>query len=268
MRILETDVKRRRHSLVLIIAIVLFAAASARALLPEPDKILYGTITIDGSLVSSVDTQYMVEVYGSPGGELLGSYRLGDNGDVQEGACVIELTLEFLSPNEDAEILIGDDLTLVLRNGTNVVEQVGYSVTNRSSSRIDFDSVLDTDGDGIPDWWEDDHFGGPTNATASAHSDADGFTDGEEYVADTDPLLSTSYLRIIEIDLDNDSVTFMSSTGRIYSLQCSDNSAIGDFAWSNLCEEVWGTNTMTSLQDTNGLQRRVYRITVKLPPEN
>jgi hypothetical protein len=35
------------------------------------------------------------------------------------------------------------------------------------------EEFVDTDGDGLPDWWEIKHFGGPTNAVASADDDGD-----------------------------------------------------------------------------------------------
>ena len=48
---------------------------------------------------------------------------------------------------------------------------------------------LDTDGDGIPDWWATEHFGGPTGCpNPNADSDGDRFDNLEEYRRLTDPL--------------------------------------------------------------------------------
>lgn len=52
--------------------------------------------------------------------------------------------------------------------------------------------ITDTDGDGIPDSWEQTHFGSSTGATASADSDGDGAFNWEEYVADTVPTNTAS----------------------------------------------------------------------------
>ncbi len=52
---------------------------------------------------------------------------------------------------------------------------------------------IDTDGDGLPDWWEEKYFGGPTAAVAHEDFDGDGFTNLEEYLAGTDPTDPTSY---------------------------------------------------------------------------
>jgi hypothetical protein len=43
------------------------------------------------------------------------------------------------------------------------------------------DRVGDTNGNGIPDWWEQAHFDGRTNCSPSADGDLDGSTDGDEY---------------------------------------------------------------------------------------
>jgi hypothetical protein len=65
---------------------------------------------------------------------------------------------------------------------------------------------LDADGDGLPNGWEQDHFGGPTNGVASLDSDHDGANNLEEYLADTAPGRSNSVLRIQSIRRNNDDV--------------------------------------------------------------
>ena len=53
------------------------------------------------------------------------------------------------------------------------------------------DPEADTDGDGLPDSWEDEHFGNLT-ATATADSDGDGTTNLMEYLAGTNPSSAAS----------------------------------------------------------------------------
>jgi hypothetical protein len=60
-------------------------------------------------------------------------------------------------------------------------------------------TVMDTDGDGISDNWEQFHFGNLTTANASSDTDGDGKTDREEYLADSDPDNDQDYLQITEI---------------------------------------------------------------------
>lgn len=48
-------------------------------------------------------------------------------------------------------------------------------------------NTIDTDSDGLPDWWEDENFGDPTIADPADDPDDDGFTNLQEYKARTDP---------------------------------------------------------------------------------
>jgi endo-1,4-beta-D-glucanase Y len=56
----------------------------------------------------------------------------------------------------------------------------------------------DSDGDGLPDNWEILHFGSVTNSAGFVPDDydADGFNDGSEYIAGTDPADAQSYLKL------------------------------------------------------------------------
>jgi hypothetical protein len=55
------------------------------------------------------------------------------------------------------------------------------------------DEWFDTDGDGLPDWWETAHFGGPTAGDAAGDEDQDGSTNLEEYQSGTNPLGGDTY---------------------------------------------------------------------------
>jgi hypothetical protein len=51
---------------------------------------------------------------------------------------------------------------------------------------------IDSDADGMPDWWEFAYFGSTTAAAPGADADADGATNLQEYQAGTDPLSAAS----------------------------------------------------------------------------
>ena len=92
-----------------------------------------------------------------------------------------------------------------------------------NASRILILVTLDTDRDGMPDWWEDKHFGGPTNADATADSDGDGFNDGDEWTANTVPTNDASYFQWLDIQRDSvpsngHVVRWNAATGRVYSI--------------------------------------------------
>ncbi|HMP72249.1 MAG TPA: glycoside hydrolase family 31 protein [Kiritimatiellia bacterium] len=57
----------------------------------------------------------------------------------------------------------------------------------------DLQSSLDSDNDGIPDWWERAFFGSPTGAVATADSDGDGRNNLQEYLDGTHPLFADSF---------------------------------------------------------------------------
>jgi len=80
--------------------------------------------------------------------------------------------------------------TINMRNQaqTHQVELVG---TNDFRFALGFDVLpsawLDSDGDGIPDWWERDNYGGPTNAVASAPIASGEHNTLEAFIAGLDP---------------------------------------------------------------------------------
>jgi hypothetical protein len=51
---------------------------------------------------------------------------------------------------------------------------------------------IDSDGDGMPDWWELAYFGSTAGAAPGADADGDGATNLQEYQAGTDPLSTAS----------------------------------------------------------------------------
>jgi hypothetical protein len=126
---------------------------------------------------------------------------------------------------------------------------------------------VDTDDDGMPDWWEDLHFGNVTQAVGSAHGDSDIHDNFEEYVAATDPTNGLSFLRITRIsNAPPSTVYFNASSNRRYTLMgCA--SLLGK-AWSNVPGNGPrpGAGGADSMQDTNSAPDVVfYRIGVTLP---
>ncbi len=88
--------------------------------------------------------------------------------------------------------------------------------------RIDFripKDTMDTDLDGLPDWWELFHFQNPTSAPPDGDPDSDLDLNLREYLADTDPNDSNSFLRISQVSAAASStVSFACSAARFYTL--------------------------------------------------
>lgn len=80
--------------------------------------------------------------------------------------------------------ITGQPAPLGYASGNNYVVASGFW-------HILLENVVDTDGDGISDEWEQRHFGNLTTATATSDTDRDGYTDLQEYLneiaSETDP---------------------------------------------------------------------------------
>lgn len=122
-------------------------------------------------------------------------------------------------------------------------------ITHTDGSFTVVSAALDSDADGLPDWWEDTYFGGPTSADPSADSDGDGVTDGSEYQLGTDPRNPADPLRIQSVSRSAGTVTlrFYSLLGQTYTVEKCE--VLG--AWSDLSPDVAGTGGMVEVLDTN-----------------
>jgi len=137
-------------------------------------------------------------------------------------------------------------------------------ITNRaavSSSHMDTNEsdntsiavtlIQDFDGDGSPDFADDD-------------DDGDTVSDEDEFIADTDATDSNSYHRILSIAQPLlTEVTFPSSTGRIYYMEVSTN--LPDYEWIMTGSNVPGIGGVMTLFETNAVDALHYRIGVQMP---
>jgi len=90
----------------------------------------------------------------------------------------------------------------------------------------------DSDGDQIPDGWEINNGLNPVIANNGDNSDADPFTDLDEYIADTNPTDAQDWLHITATSNNSImSIYFESKSSRLYSLRAN----------TNLIEDTWTT---------------------------
>ncbi|MBN1672450.1 MAG: lamin tail domain-containing protein [Kiritimatiellae bacterium] len=148
----------------------------------------------------------------------------------------------------------------------------GYYV-NALMLRVSTGDTGDTDGDDMPDDWEQQHFGS-VPADPNGDADGDGVSNYDEFVSGTDPTSGTAYFGVsLQISGGQMAVSFPTlaagGTGysgytRYYALERSTSGLAG--AWSAVagCEKIAGDGTTVTYNVPAGLDGVYYRAKVWL----
>jgi YD repeat-containing protein len=125
----------------------------------------------------------------------------------------------------------------------------------------------DSDGDGIPDWWMELHFGHSTGQAGDkslAHYDADedGMTNLQEFLAGTVPTDPNSALKVLgnpEL-AGGATIEWQAVSGKTYRLQFKN--ALSDAEWTNVTGDVTANSNVASKLDptASGQPQRLYRV--------
>lgn len=122
----------------------------------------------------------------------------------------------------------------------------------------------DTDGDGMADAWENEHFGGIQVANAASDWDGDGATDLDEYRTGTDRRDAASvfaFTALTRPDGSRVALRWQSAAGRLYSIHRATNLHSGFVHIQSALPATPPVNTYT---DTVGTaQARFYRVEAK-----
>jgi len=168
-------------------ALLLLTSISSLALIPEPDNILYGTITLDNLPVTAGMTNVVIEARRTTNGPAIASYRMGS--DEQVGNYYsLQVSVESILPIGDTNASqAGDALFIVLRDDSGIRGRTNFTIVERGVvQRIDFGlAVNDGDGDGLPDVWELYRLGGLGQGPGTIT--ANGQTVIQHFIAGTDP---------------------------------------------------------------------------------
>ncbi len=126
--------------------------------------------------------------------------------------------------------------------------------------------AVDSDGDGIPDWWTMEYFGHPMGwfmdqSRATDDPDADGVTNLQEYLAGTDPANRKSVLRIqitTTLVADSVAVTWVAAPGRAYRVQFK--AGLDDPSWHEALYQPTVVGSQASFVVPPALPGAYYRV--------
>jgi len=203
---------------VLLIATVPFVFSStASAKIPEPDNIVYGTLTYNNVIATPADNQLTVrfELFGSE----IASYQMG--GASIGNNYMLKIPVDVLDPRAPLTARPGETGQIYIsKPGVNILAGTFVVGERGSTLALNISGFNDTDGDGLPDEWEvlyglnpsdntDAILNGDTDALTNLQefqngtspllgdTDGDGFSDSAEVLAGTDPTNSQSLSVVI-----------------------------------------------------------------------
>jgi hypothetical protein len=121
----------------------------------------------------------------------------------------------------------------------------------------------DTDGDRLPDIWEEANGYDPdTPGDGEKDVDGDGMTAREEYVAGTDPNDETSYLNLDQVTRDEGitQIEFLAVSNKSYTVQFKESAGHG--VWTRLADVLAGPSNyvQTVIDDYPANTERIYRL--------
>jgi hypothetical protein len=119
----------------------------------------------------------------------------------------------------------------------------------------------DTDGNGLPDWWELKYFGVLTGTDPNADPDHDGSSNLLEYLTGTNPTNASSYFHITRLTPGSPNKIFVyCAPGYFYTLQRADDLVLGWTVISNQTRISPATEGVLEMDDFFNGASGFYRI--------
>lgn len=210
------------------------------------------TMTYDAGAPLGITTNHGFEVTISKT-PFLGS---GDGTDYEAGGNVFDSGAGLFHYDGAQWELVG---TMVTRTN-NGVNFTGNFAVGTAPHVAWIKSVIvdyDTDMNGLPDWWEELY----SVSDPSDDPDLDGFTNYEEWVADTNPNQGSSYLRALEFT-NGVTFAFASSSNRVYQVERKD--VLTNTVWFAATGWFAGDHPETATNLPAATPNRFYRVRAKL----
>jgi hypothetical protein len=256
---------------------LLLLASTVRATIPEPDNVLYGSITLDNIPVTAAHSDVVVEARRNLDGPPVARYRMGS--DPRAGAFYvlripIESMAETIAPDAAQS---GEALFIVVTDVSGVRAQTTYTVEDRGQVlRVDFGVAMpDSDGNGLPDVWEIAHFGAIGQNPDAVNPN--GQTTYENFITGADPNdPDSAFLLNIALSDNEQIVSFLARRAegpgyegmtRLYSLEFSPDPT--DPSWEGITDLVPGNNQTVafSITDADGPDFFRGRVVLEIAPE-
>ena len=189
----------------------------------------------------------------------LGTTNLASINGPDIGYVYFPLTNGYIIGNQTNSFLVLTNISLSTtgRYSISTSNVAGQALSAVASLTL----VADTDGDGLPDSWETGRPGfSPNNpADAARDNDGDGMSNLAEYIAGTDYLDPTSYLKVEIVAAGQASLRFNAVSNRIYTVQYSDG--LNPALWRALANISAYPNTRPEIVvDANAVTNRFYRL--------
>jgi hypothetical protein len=225
-------------------------AASTNVTMPEHDVYLLASYRPVG------DSSYTVAVASGSG-----------DGSSQAGSW-INIKADAPGPNQIFDRWTGDTAGLVNVNAAETTFRMPANNVTLTASYRTIDSV----GDGMPDSWRAEHFGGDgttasATSSATADPDEDGADNYEEYVSGTDPNDSNAVFKFEDFWMNASSAGFIfkTSTGRRYQILSSPD--LGTDSWIPIIQTIVGDGlTKSILVETSGNASEFFRAESTVDP--
>jgi len=230
----------------------LFLISTAFAEIPEPVNIVYGAITLDGVPITASNTEIVVEAKPVDSTTSIASYQMGENAAAGDN-FVLQVPVDAVGEQAPNTARIGDTLQIyvsqvLIENKTVTITDRGTSIPMNLALTSDVFSTVDTDGDGIPNIYENLYpFLDANNPSdAALDQDGDGLSNLNEFLNNTNP-------GVADTDGDGMSDGFEVAHGLNPNNIADATTDQDNDGLSNLKEFQYGTNPNLSDTDQDGI---------------
>jgi len=215
-----------------------------------------GIVYAQGILNSAPNTTYGIDVYRSGSTNAEGRLYLGRTYVMTDGDGNGSFSAGF-----PVGVGVGQYLAATATDPNNNTSEFAASPTGTVLV-----ANIDSDLDGIPNYWESLYGLNPAVSNAPGSDlDVDGFSDFDEYIADTAANDGNKYPVIDDFTgAGSGLITFPSSSLRVYRLE-NNQELVTNLLWTASSGYVTGLYGVTSFAVTNSADFNNYRVGVKLP---